>query len=126
MTDDQRIEAIAALNDKTRRQEHGQTVLTPGITGMNCLEQAAIMSLIARFNAFTPENNPYGERDMGFIYQRRDGVWTEAEPTGKGDLLATVHWRIDYYDEFMSGLSEYPENGEKTHRILTIMLDSEI
>ena len=80
--------------------------------------------LIETFDAFTPDNNPYGERDFGAIYRGRDGRWTAANPA-QGDPVETVFWKIVAYDRALQFGSDDPANPAVTRRVLTIMLASE-
>ncbi|WP_337191277.1 DUF3768 domain-containing protein [Parapontixanthobacter aurantiacus] len=78
--------------------------------------------LIETFDAFTPDNDPYGERDFGAIYQVGDGRWTTKRPARPAE---TVFWKIDAYDCDLLFGSEDPANPAATRRVLTIMLASE-
>jgi hypothetical protein len=60
----------------------------------------------ARFNNFTPDNDPYKEHDFGRF-----------EAGGR-----TFIWKIDYYDKSMTLGAEDPADPERTTRVLTIML----
>lgn len=117
---------IARLNDLAR-QAMGvacTAVATPGFRSLPSSEQSAIRELIETYDTFTPDNDPYGERDFGAIYLTRDGKWTAAKPT-EGEPLETVFWKIDAYDRNLRFGSEDPADPAVTRRVLTIMLASE-
>jgi hypothetical protein len=101
---------IRALNDQLRATgEGGTTLVTRGIAALPATTQAAIMTEVQAFNAFTPANDPYGEHDFALIttaYQR-------------------VMFKIDYYDLSLFGQSADPADPRVTRRVLTIMLASE-
>jgi hypothetical protein len=61
------------------------------------------------FDAFTPDNDPYRERDFGAFEHNGDRIF----------------WKIDYYDRSMTKGSEDPSDPGQTLRLLTIMLASE-
>jgi uncharacterized protein DUF3768 len=58
---------IAALNDlcRTAIGVAGRVVQTPGICTMTPADQSAIREKVERFEAFTPDNDPYQEHDFG-------------------------------------------------------------
>lgn len=58
---------IAELNDLCRTAPGigGQWVQTQGICALPEADQSAMREQIERFDAFTPDNDPYGERDFG-------------------------------------------------------------
>lgn len=119
-------ERVARLNDLAR-QAMGvacTAVATPGFRSLPSSEQSAIRELIETYDTFTPDNDPYGERDFGAIYLTRDGKWTAAKPTD-GEPLETVFWKIDAYDGILRFGSEDPADPAVTRRVLTIMLANE-
>ncbi len=63
----------------------------------------------AIYNAFTSENDPYGEHDFG-IFEIDE------------ELLV---WKIDYYDPSLRFGSQDPADPSRTKRVLTIMLEEE-
>lgn len=81
-----------------------------------------LRELVETFDAFTPDNDPYGERDFGAIYQDCDGRWTTNRPARPAE---TVFWKIDAYDRNLRFGSKDPANPAVTRRVLTIMLASE-
>ena len=119
-----RSERIARLNDRAR-QAMGLAyvaVATEGFRGLAEADQSRVRELVETFDAFTPDNNPYGERDFGAVYQDFDGRWTTARPARPAQ---TVFWKIDAYDRDLRFGSEDPANPAITRRVLTILLASE-
>ena len=117
---------IARLNDLAR-QAMGvacTAVATQGFRALSLADQSRVRELIETFDAFTPDNDPYSERDFGAIYQGRDGRWT-CLPPASGDPVETVFWKIDAYDRALQFGSEDPADPAVTRRVLTIMLASE-
>jgi Protein of unknown function (DUF3768) len=119
-----RAERIARLNDLARRAMGIAclVVATEGIRSLPDADQSRLRELIETFDAFTPDNDPYGERDFGAIYQGLDRVWSASRPV---DIAVTVFWKIDAYDRELRVGSEDPANPAVTRRVLTIMLASE-
>jgi len=109
--DCQRTYWIAELNDlcRTAMGVAGRLFQTPGITALAPSVQSAIREAVEQFDAFTPGNDPHGERDFGAF--EHDG--------------ARVFWKIDYFDPSLEGGSEDPSDPAQTVRVLTIMLASE-
>jgi hypothetical protein len=120
-----RSERIARLNDRAR-QAMGLACIALATEGFRALpeaDQSRVRELVETFDAFTPDNDPYGERDFGAIY-RRDGAgcWTTVRPARPDQI---VFWKIDaYYRDLRFG-SDDPANPAITRRVLTIMLASE-
>ena len=117
-------ERIARLNDLARRAMGIASVVvaTEGIRALPEADQSRLRELVETFDAFTPDNDPYGERDFGAIYQPVDGVWSVSRPV---DVAMTVFWKIDAYDRELRFGSEDPADPAVTRRVLTIMLASE-
>jgi len=102
---------IAMLNDLCRKAMGitGLVVQTSGIASLLPEDQSAIRQKIENFDAFTPDNDPHGERDFGaFEHNAR-----------------RIFWKIDHYDTTLSKGSEDPSDPQQTVRVLTIMLASE-
>jgi hypothetical protein len=111
---------IAELNDRFRRQLMmplffepsiipGKVVITAGVNAIPAVDRMEVLFEVRNFNDFTPDNDPYGERDFGsFEY--------------KGQR---IFWKIDYYAPDMQHGSEDPADPKKTVRVLTIMLADE-
>ena len=110
MTDKTKAEAIRDLNDKFRRSLIGGTLLlTAGIVALGAQAQARIIGAVQAFDAFTPDNDPYGEHDFGNI-----------EVDGE-----KIFFKFDYYDLNQAMHSDDPADPTKTERVLTIMLADE-
>jgi hypothetical protein len=102
---------IAELNDLCRKAPGvgGRLFQTSGISALSAADQSAIREKVETFDAFTPDNDPYGERDFGAFEHNGDRIF----------------WKIDYYDLSLSQGSEDASDAAKTVRVLTIMLASE-
>ena len=110
MTTDKAFE-IAALNDLCRKAMGlaGRVYQTTGISALPLNDQSAIREKVENFAAFTPDNDPHGERDFGAFEHNGERIF----------------WKIDYYDSTMTKGSEDPSDARQTVRVLTIMLASE-
>ena len=99
---------IAALNDQARQSFTScRVIITQGIQAMS--DVPSILDQVRRYDAFTPDNDPYGEHDFGsFSYAGE-----------------TVFWKIDYFDVDMTMHSPDPSDATVTTRVLTIMLADE-
>jgi len=116
-------EIIAKQNDAFRRcfqfddakkycRDHqigGKCVSTLGVRNLGPIAPLLCFRMVAEFDEFSPENDPYGERDFG-SFQFLD---------------VRILFKIDYYDTDYKHGSEDASNPEKTRRVLTIMLSSE-
>ena len=111
MTPDDNTAKIAALNDLCRKAMGvaGRFFQTTGIAALPPKDQSAIREKVETFDAFTPDNDPYGERDFGAFEHNGEHIF----------------WKIDYYDATMTSGSEDPSDPKQTVRVLTIMLASE-
>ena len=106
----ERTDKIARLNDAFRTSlTGGRIMVTRGVTALDRQTQADILRAVKAFTAFTPDNDPHGEHDFGFI------------KVGGHDLF----WKIDYYDPTLSHHTEDATNPDITLRVLTIMLTEE-
>lgn len=111
MTDKERTRKIAALNDALRtRFEGGQVMMTAGIAALSEEIRGQIINAVQKFDQFSEDNNPYGERELGFIR-----------------LTPGLHiaWRVDAYDLRLKYASPDPADPRVTTRVLTIMLATE-
>jgi hypothetical protein len=110
MTDSNSPNPIAVLNDAFRTSFHGGAlVLTVGFQALPEEVQVEVLDAVRKFEAFTPDNDPYQEHDFGsFTYQGH-----------------RIFWKIDYYDPSLAFGSEDPANPSQTKRVLTIMLADE-
>nr|WP_271515424.1 DUF3768 domain-containing protein [Ascidiaceihabitans sp.] len=99
---------IAALNDHARQTfMECRVIITVGVKALEDVD--AILRQVQLFDAFTPDNDPYGEHDFGAIrYQGQ-----------------TIFWKIDYYDLDLQMHSPDPSDETVTARVLTIMLAEE-
>ncbi|MGC2857815.1 DUF3768 domain-containing protein [Novispirillum sp. DQ9] len=110
MTDADRVARLRQLNDAFRQTfVGGMVVITVGVQALGPRAVTAILHQVRTFNAFTADNDPYGEHDFG------------AFDAGQERVL----WKIDYYDASGIAGSEHPEDPEATTRVLTIMLAEE-
>ncbi len=102
---------IAELNDlaRTAMGVASRLVQTAGISALPAADQSRIRELVETFDAFTPGNDPHGERDFGCIEYNEGRVF----------------WKIDYYDKACEYGSEDPADPAQTTRVLTIMLAEE-
>ena len=99
---------IAALNDHARHTFEGcRVVVTRGIQAMADVPE--VLDQVHRYDAFTPNNDPYGEHDFGAI-------------TYKGHR---IFWKIDCYDSNLTGGSINPADPSVTARVMTVFLASE-
>jgi hypothetical protein len=103
-------ENIAQLNDRFRDTMSGGLVLmTSGIRALPRETQTEILDQVRTFEAFTPDNDPYGEHDFGTLIHQ--------------DLR--IFWKIDYYDPSLVHGSSDPGDPQQTRRVLTVMLAEE-
>ncbi len=101
---------IARLNDHLRRTfEGGRVVVTAGIAALDPLHISLILAGVRTFDAFTVDNDPYGEHDCATMTVRD----------------TRIMWKIDYYDPTMTYLSSDASDPSLTVRVLTIMLADE-
>lgn len=102
---------IAELNDvaRTAMGVACRVLQTQGIQALDLDVQSTIREQIETFSAFTPDNDPHGERDFGAL-----------EVEGE-----RIFWKIDYYDRNLEYGSDDPSDPAQTKRVLTIMLASE-
>lgn len=107
---DSRTQKVAELNDLCRTQGIGGLVVqTAGVNALPSSTQAVIHDQVRNFDAFTEDNDPYGEHDFGLF-----------DCQGH-----RVYWKIDYYAPDLDHGSEDPADPTQTVRVLTIMLASE-
>ena len=99
---------IAALNDHARRSFTGcRVVITQGVQALD--DVPSVLDQVRTYNAFTPDNDPYGERDFGSLRYAGE----------------TVFWKFDYYDLDLQMHSPDPSDPAVTARMLTVMLADE-
>lgn len=102
---------VQRLNDRFRTQGLGigTVVMTGGIHDKGAGFVAAVWTAVREFNAFGPDNDPYGEHDFG------------AFDVGGERLF----FKLDYYDQSLQGHAPDAADPAQTHRVLTIMLAHE-
>ena len=101
---------IAALNDRARqRLDPCRWVLTQGVLACDPITVAELLIAVEDFDAFTPDNDPYGEHDFGSFNYAGE----------------TVFWKWDYYDVDLTMHSPDPSDATVTTRVLTVMLADE-
>jgi len=84
-----------------------RVIITVGVQALGNVD--AVLRQVQLFDAFTTDNDPYGEHDFGSI-------------TLEG---TTCFWKIDYYDLDLHMHSPDPSDQTVTARVLTIMLAEE-
>ena len=69
---------IVELNDLCRKAMGvaGRLVQTCGIAALPLADQSAIREKVETFDAFTPDNDPYGERDFGAFEHSGQRIFT--------------------------------------------------
>jgi len=107
---------IAELNDRFRKQipatgpVPGLTVCTSGVQSAASTGLARLLEVVAAFDSFDTDNDPFGEHDLGSF-----------EFGGE-----KLFWKINHYaDDTLSAGDEDPSNPTASYRVLTIMLASE-
>ena len=84
-----------------------RVIITEGVQALEDVD--TVLRQVQVFEAFTPDNDPYGEHDFGAIrYQGQ-----------------TIFWKIDYYELDLRMHSPDPSDETVTTRVLTIMLAEE-
>ena len=99
---------ISKLNDEARKTfSNCRVMITRGVQALDNLDD--ILTAVRKFDAFTVDNDPYGEHDFGKI-----------EINGE-----VIFWKFDYYDLKYTYASPDAADETVTVRVLTIMLASE-
>jgi len=114
MTTTDRAAKIAALNDALRKsptdRRLGKTTMTDGVDALGPEKVAALIAQVTSFDAFSEDNDPYGEHDFGSV-------------TLDGEKY---FWKIDYYAKADPNMgSEDPSDEMVTERVLTLMRTDE-
>ena len=108
MSNERKKEEIARLNDILRTTFiGGRVVVTRGVQALDEIAQTQVLRQIRNFpkTGFSPDNDPYGERDFGAV-----------EHSG-----TKYFWKIDYYDKNLELLSPDPSDPKQTYRVMTVM-----
>lgn len=102
---------VQELNDTLRMHGRGagHIVITRGVNLFGAAAVDAIVGQLRSFSAFTADNDPFGEHDMGTLEWR--GI--------------KLFWKIDYYDRRLQSASPDPADPSMTMRVLTVMLATE-
>ena len=102
------VEASRKLNDLVRASFLGCRIfVTAGIRGLD--DPGAVLAKVRAFDAFSEDNDPHCEHDFGVLEH----------------LGERIFWKIDYYDQTLTGGSPDPSDPSITVRVLTVMLASE-
>ena len=92
---------VRDLNDAFRRSfSGGNVVMTAGVDALPDMVKAAALKQAATFDAFTDDNDPYGEHDFGSF-----------ELCGR-----KFFWKIEYYDRDMQYGSEDPSDPDQVQQ----------
>jgi hypothetical protein len=101
---------IRDLNDAFRRSFIGGAVIvTAGVEALPADQRQSILANVRKFDAFTGDNDPHGEHDLGTVVHG----------------YIRCFWKIEYYDREMEMQSPDPADPSVTTRVLTIMLADE-
>ena len=101
---------VRAQNDYLRvHRAGGNVMLTSGLRSLGSAFIAKTIAAIRSFDAFTKDNDPYGEHDFGAI--EIEGV--------------KIFFKIDAYDTEMRYGSPDPAYPLATSRVMTVMLAEE-
>ena len=101
---------IRELNDQLRQKAiGGRIVITPGIQALGADDLRAVLLAVARFDDFTEDNDPWGERDCAVL-------------TVEGRRII---FKVDYFDRGLQWHSPDASDPAVTERVLTVMLAEE-
>jgi hypothetical protein len=87
----------------------GRVMITTGIEALGAASIAGVLAAVAAFDAFTGDNDPYGEHDCATL-------------TVNGHRLI---FKIDYYDRDLAYHSPDASDPAVTERVMTVMLAEE-
>ncbi|MBM6596505.1 DUF3768 domain-containing protein [Microvirga pudoricolor] len=108
--DSQTDTRVRDLNDRLRQHRiGGRVVMTRGVAALEPHMIHKINQAVRAFDAFTPDNDPYGEHDFGSL-------------TVEGHV---VMFKIDAYDLDLQYASPDPTDPNVTCRVMTLMLAEE-
>jgi Protein of unknown function (DUF3768) len=97
---------VRELNDQLRRfGRGGMIVMTDGIATSDRQTITSIFAAIAAFDAFTEDNDPWGEHDCAIL----------------NVAGLNVMYKIDYFDRSRTYHSPNPSDPTVTTRVMTIM-----
>ncbi|UCI07332.1 DUF3768 domain-containing protein [Mesorhizobium sp. B1-1-8] len=104
------VDRIRILNDQLR-QLHcgGMVVISRGLAALDRAVWADVIRAVAAFDAFSQDNDSYGEHDCSVV--------------DVGGL--SVIWKIDYFDPTLLHHSDNAADPGVTRRVMTIMLEEE-
>jgi len=109
-TQDLQTELCRKLNDRLRRTFTGGTIVaTQGVRALEDKTLNQLMPAIQSFDAFSPDNDPYGEHDFGEVIIDGIRVW----------------FKIDVYDLNLQYRSPNPSDETVSKRVMTLMLPEE-
>lgn len=101
---------VRDLNDQLRKHRIGGRVLmTRGIAALGDEMVLRVNQAVTVFDAFSPDNDPYGEHDFGTVQ------------VGEHVIM----FKIDYYDLDLQYASPDPTDPNVTCRVMTLMLAEE-
>ena len=123
----EQIDTIRRLNDAARERPGISSIanVTSGFQALADTDRLAALAAIIGFSAFGEGNDPYGEHDFGAVYRLAPGRWTQDRPDNAAQIGTTVFWKVDCYGTTLTYGSDAPWDGQRTERVLTIMLASE-
>jgi hypothetical protein len=97
---------VRTFNDRFRSTfVGGLVVVTQGVKALDADAKRRLLAKVRTFDAFSPDNDPYGEHDFGAVDV--DGKW--------------FFFKIDYFDPLLKGHSTDKADPLVTTRVLTIM-----
>lgn len=103
---DKRSERIRTLNDSFRSTfVGGRVMMTAAVAALPSEVKAQALLAVQTFNSFDKCNDPHGEHDFGAF-----------ELAG-----VAFFWKLDYYNNEMTGGADDPSVAEQTTRVLTLM-----
>ena len=105
------VQRIAKLNDQLRRTgQGGKLMLSRAVATLDQFKLSQIVAAVRAFDAFTPDNDPWGEHDFGQVV-------VEGE---------TFFWKIDAYDLNLEFGSPDPSDDTITRRVMTVMTAADL
>ena len=101
---------ICALNDELRRfGRGGRIMITSGIQALGTEGVARVLAAVAGFDAFTGDNDPYGEHDCAILT-------VDGHPGDVQDRLLRPRPRLSLARS---------KRSDRDQRVMTVMLASE-